>query len=304
MKNLRTVFFIALVMGIMNLAPCAIQKVQAAEQATILSGKVFSPVTRSKAIPFNAIIQEVLVKPGQQVQEGDVLMRYTLTDEAQRSLDKELLRGAGTESTNAQILTLQGQLSNVKAQSNVSRQLAAAGLASSQASLRSSSEVNLLEQRIALLRQTLSKQENIFAERLEELGTYYGQEITENMPLPKVLMFTAPMSGHVLSIATNLQPGQNVTAGTEPILIGKMDPMLIQVQVYEGEIGRIKVGNAATVTIPSLQDKAFKATVSQISWTSTDLKVEAASYFTVQLTIPNPNFELKPGFKAVVQFSN
>ncbi len=281
----------------------SIKYANAAEQATILSGKVFSPVTRSEKLPFNAIIKEVLVTPGQKVTKGSVLLRYSLTEEAQRILEKELLSGAGTEDTSAQILTLQGQLANLRAQSNVSRQLAAAGLASSQASVRHSSEVNLLEQRIALLRQTLYKQENIFAQRLEELSSYYGQTITAGMPLPQILVFTAPMDGHVLSIANNIQPGQSVPAGTVPIVIGKMDTMLIQVQVYEGELGRIKVGNEAIVTIPSLQDKAFKATVSQISWTSSDLKVEAASYFTVQLTIPNPGFELKPGFKAVVQFN-
>ncbi len=275
----------------------------AAQQTTILSGKVFSPVTRSEKLPFNSIIQEIYVTPGQKVSKGSVLLRYSLTEEAQSILEKELLNGAGTESTNAQILTLQGQLENLRAQSNVSRQLAAAGLASSQASVRRFSEVSLLEQRIALLRQTLQKQENIFNERLEELSSYYGQKLTGSMPLPKFLVFTAPMDGHVLSIANNVQPGQSVPAGTAPILIGKMETMLIQVQVFEAEIARIKVGNEAIVTIPSLQDKAFKATVSQISWTSSDLKVEAASYFTVQLTIPNPGLELKPGFKAVVQFA-
>ncbi len=275
----------------------------AAQQTTILSGKVFSPVTRSEKMPFDSIITEVFVTPGQKVTKGSVLMRYSLTEEAQSILEKELLNGAGTEQTNSQILVLQAQLANLRAQSNVSRQLAAAGLASSQASVRSFSEVNLLEQRIMLLRQTLQKQENIFAERLEELSSYYGQKLTGTMPLPKTLVFTAPMDGHVLSVANNIHPGQSVPAGTAPILIGKMETMLIQVQVYEAEIARIKVGNEAVVTIPSLQDKAFKATVSQISWTSSDLNVEAASYFTVQLTIPNPSLELKPGFKAVVQFA-
>ncbi len=271
-------------------------------KSTILSGKIVSAVTRAKAVPFAGIITEILVKPGQQVQEGDVLMKYSLIEKAQRALEKEMLIGSNTEGTVAQILSLQGQLNALRAQSNTARQLASAGLGSNQASARSASEVALLEQRLTLSRQTLHKQEENFKRRLDELSEYYGVPITPSKPLPKELMLKAPMAGHILSVAATAQPGAVIPANNAPILVGKMNPMRIQVQVFEGELSRIKVGDNATVTIPSLKDKVFQATVAQISWTSSDLSVAAASYFTVELTIPNPDLELKPGFKAIVQF--
>ncbi len=272
-------------------------------RSTILSGKVVSTVTRAKVLPFTGIVEEVLVNPGQKVAAHEVIMKYSLTDKAKRALQKELLQGAGTEATKAQILALQGELSNLKAQSNKARQLASAGLGSSQASARSADEVKLLQERIDLLQQTLQKKEEAFKQRLDELSEYFGAPVIAGSALPPMLMLTSPMAGHVLSVASNVEVGAQMGAGYAPILVGKMDPMGIQVQVYEGEIGRIKVGDKASVTIPSLNDKAFEATVSQIAWTSSSLDVAQPSYFTVELTIPNAQLELKPGFKAIVQFS-
>ncbi len=272
-------------------------------QTTILSGKVVSTVTRAEVLPFNGIVTEVLVTPGQKVAINEVIMRYSLAEEAERALKKELLQGAGTEATKAQILTLRSQMSSLQAESNKARQLASAGLGSNQASVRSAGEVKLLQERIELLQQTLQKKEAAFKQRLDELSEYFGAPVQSADTLPKTLVLTSPMSGHVLSVGSHVQEGALLGAGSTPILLGKMDPMGIQVQVYEGEMDRIAVGNKASVTIPSLNDKAFEATVSQIAWTSSSLDVAQPSYFTVELTIPNPDLELKPGFKAIVQFS-
>ncbi len=272
-------------------------------KTTILSGKVVSTVTRAEVLPFNGIVEEVLVNPGQKVAFNEVIMRYSLAEEAKRALQKELLQGAGTETTKAQILTLRSELSSLQAQSNKARQLASAGLGSNQASARSAGEVTLLKERIELLQQTLQKKEAAFKQRLDELSEYFGAPVQSAETLPDILVLTSPMNGHVLSVGSHVEEGALLPAGSTPVLVGKMDPMGIQVQVYEGEIGRIEVGNKATVTIPSLNEKVFEATVSQIDWTSSSLDVAQPSYFTVELTIPNPQLELKPGFKAIVQFS-
>jgi HlyD family secretion protein len=42
--------------------------------------------------------------------------------------------------------------------------------------------------------------------------------------------------------------------------------------------------------------------VNEISWVSNDMSVSNPSYYSVEITVPNPNLELKPGFKAVVRF--
>ena len=58
----------------------------------------------------------------------------------------------------------------------------------------------------------------------------------------------------------------------------------------------------AVVEIPSLGNRKFTGIVNEISWISTDMNVANPSYYTVELTVPNPDLVLKPGFKAVVHF--
>lgn len=93
-------------------------------------------------------------------------------------------------------------------------------------------------------------------------------------------------------------------AGSAPVQVGQLNPVLIQVPVYEADISAIKKEDTAEVEIPSLDNKKFAATVSEISWVSTDMNVANPSYYTVELTVPNPDLELKPGFKAVVRFKS
>lgn len=272
------------------------------QQTTILSGKVISPVTRAVPLPFNAIVDAMLVSPGEAVQEGQALMRYHLQEEAERLLQKEVVFGSGTEGERSQMLDMERRLAETTAQRNKARQLVASKLGSPQALERLEGDVVSLQQRISLLRATISKKEASFSERLQELSSYFGTPIKEGATLPHTLVLTTPISGHVLTAAGNLYPGTLLGAGAAPISVGIMDPMLIQVQVYEAEIGRIKEGDDAAVNIPSLQDKAFTAKVTSIAWASNDMNVSNPSFYTVELTVPNPQLELKPGFKAVVHF--
>ena len=270
--------------------------------ATILTGKVVTTVTRAIPVPFNAVVDDVLVKPGQAVEKGAPLMRYHLQEEAERVLQREVTTGAATEDLKGQVLDLERRLAETAAQRNKARQLAASGLGSAQASSRLEDDVHSLQRRIELLKVTIQKSEKNFSARLEELSGYFGKPIKEGENLPAELTLTAPIDGYVLSLDATLYPGSLLGAGAAPIRVGRLDPVLIQVPVYEAEISGIKAGDSVEVEIPSLNSKKFAGTVNEISWVSTDMSVSNPSYYSVEITVPNPNLELKPGFKAVVRF--
>ncbi|MDR3361245.1 MAG: efflux RND transporter periplasmic adaptor subunit [Desulfovibrio sp.] len=275
----------------------------AAESVSIvLTGKVMTTVTRSALMPFNAVVDEVLVKPGDAVQEGVPLLRYHLQDAAGRALQREVTTGAGTENLKGQVLDMERQLAETIAQRNKARQLAASGLGSQQASGRLEDDVRSLQQRIELLRRTIQKNESNFVLRLKELESYYGEPIREGQQLPLALALTSPISGYVLSLESTLHSGSELAAGSAPVKVGQLNPVVIEVPVYEGEVSDIKAGDTATVEIPSLSNKKFTAKISEISWVSNDMSVSNPSYYTVELIVPNPELELKPGFKAVVYF--
>lgn len=269
----------------------------------ILTGKVVTTVSRAVPVPFNAVVDEVLVHPGEAVEDGTPLMQYHLQDEAGRILQREVTDGAGTENLKSQVLDLERQLAQTSAERNKARQLVASGLGSKQALSRLEGSVASLRDRIGLLQSTIRKTESNFAARLKELAGYYGQPITEGENLPSILVLTSPIKGYVLSLDAALNPGNLVRAGSTPIQVGQLNPVLIQVPVYEADVNTIKVGDKAEVEIPSLGDRTFTGLVSEISWISNDMNVANPSYYTVELTVPNPDLVLKPGFKAVVHFA-
>lgn len=274
----------------------------AAADTTIVTGKVMSTVTRAPNVHFNGVVEEVLVTPGQHVAVGDPILKYSLQDEARRSLQREVRQGPGTENKRAEVLELQRQLVQARAQRDRASALASKGLGSSQTSGRMELDVTTINGRIDLARAIIAKAETNFAVRLEELSDYFNTEITEGMTLPPYLYLKSPIDGYVLSINSELNPGATFKSGIAPIVIGKLDPMRIKVPVYEADLSLVHVGDDARVEIPTLNDRKYQATVTEIAWVANDMNVAQASYYNVELSIPNPDLALKPGFKAVVRF--
>lgn len=272
------------------------------DNVTILTGKVVTTVTRAAPLPFNAVVEDVLVKPGDAVHAGSPLLRYRLQDEAERLLQREVTMGAGTEQLKSQVLEMQRQLATISADRNKTRQLVSSGLGSKQALARLEDNVDSLKSRINLTAEIIRKNESNFRARLEELSGYYGEPIKEGAKLPDILTLASPITGYVLSVAPGLNPGQLLMAGAAPIQVGQLNPVLIQVPVYEADINNIHIGDSADVEIPSLGERKFKGIVSEISWISSDMNVANPSYYNVELTVPNPDLVLKPGFKAIVRF--
>ncbi len=155
--------------------------------------------------------------------------------------------------------------------------------------------------RIDILRSQINRNEANFRDRLKELSGYFDQPIREKQQLPEYLYLKSPVDGYVLT-RDSKSKGSTFNAGFAPVRIGQMDPLYIAVPVYESEIADVKVGDKAKVEIPSLHNKQFEATVTQIAWFSNDMNVSSPSYYNVEMSIPNPNLDLKPGFKAVVRF--
>ena len=70
------------------LLACLLLAAPAMAVETTATGKVVATVTRDVRLPFNAVIDEVLVRPGDAIKAGDPLVRYHLQDEAERVLQR------------------------------------------------------------------------------------------------------------------------------------------------------------------------------------------------------------------------
>jgi multidrug resistance efflux pump len=274
-----------------------------AAEGPVVNGKLYCPVTRVVVMPFTGIVDSVDAAPGKQVKKDEVLLRYALEEKAATALNKELTLGAQTEELQGQVVDLERQVVDVKSSIATSRQLVNSKLGARSTLQQQEETLDALHRRIRLLRESIKKQEQSYALRLNELEDAFNQPIQGNKP-PQTLFVTSPMAGFVLSMTEAAQSGALIAADTAVAEIGSMNPMQVRVQVFENEAVKLQVGDSATVRIPSLQDREYAGKIQQINWTPQALQTDAPSFYNVQLEVPNNDLALKQGFKALVRFRN
>lgn len=112
----------------------------------------------------------------------------------------------------------------------------------------------------------------------------------------KPIQLVAPMDATV--IVATLQPGQ-VVATTDPIVV-LSDELIVQAQVDETDISKIKPGQDASVTLDSFPDDPFDAQVEHIYYESV-VSSNVTVYKVDLKVLDTPDF-LRSGMNAQVAF--
>src|SRR5262249_44507612 len=107
-------------------------------------------------------------------------------------------------------------------------------------------------------------------------------------------MVLAPADGIVTRRA--MEQGEFVNIGTPVLTVSRTDVVKLKIYVAEDQLGRVKVGQEAQLTIDTFNDKAYKGRVTYISSTAefTPKNVQTKDdrvklVFEVQIEVPNPN---------------
>jgi HlyD family secretion protein len=113
----------------------------------------------------------------------------------------------------------------------------------------------------------------------------------------------APYKGTITS--RNAEPGEVVTLGQEVFSLADLSTIELKIYVDETEIGKVKPGQEADVTIDTFPDKIFKGKVSYVSpegeFTPKIIqthKERVKLVYLVKILIPNTGLELKSGMPA------
>ena len=113
----------------------------------------------------------------------------------------------------------------------------------------------------------------------------------------------APADG--LVIAKNIEPGEQVAAGTPVITIGDLAHPWLRAYIPETDLGRVKVGQKVRMTTDTWPGKTYDGLVTFISpeaeFTPKNVQTEKERVklvYRIKITIPNPAMELKPGMPA------
>ena len=104
----------------------------------------------------------------------------------------------------------------------------------------------------------------------------------------------APFTGRAGIIT--ISPGDYLSAGTPIVTVQQLDPLLVDFNVPQSELGRLKVGQAVNLTLDAYAGRRFSGTLSAIS-----PKVDAGTRnVQVEATVPNHDHTLTPGMFAKV----
>ncbi|MBN1823469.1 MAG: efflux RND transporter periplasmic adaptor subunit [Endomicrobiales bacterium] len=116
----------------------------------------------------------------------------------------------------------------------------------------------------------------------------------------------APWDGIV--IKKNVETGELVSPNTPLFTLGDLSRARVIIYVSLVELGKVKLGQRAEVAVDSFRDKVFKGSVTRISgkaeFTPKNVQTKderIKEVFEVEITVPNPGMELKPGMPADVE---
>lgn len=109
------------------------------------------------------------------------------------------------------------------------------------------------------------------------------------------LVIDSPVSGFITD--KKAFPNMYVMPGTKLYSVADLSTVWVYAQVYEADIGRVKVGDPASITVASYPGQTFPGRVSFI-WPEVDQTTRTAK---VRLEIPNPELKLSLGMFANVR---
>lgn len=104
----------------------------------------------------------------------------------------------------------------------------------------------------------------------------------------------APFDGRAGIIT--ISPGDYLAAGTSVVTVQQLDPLYVDFNVPQGELGRLKVGQPVALTLDAYAGRSFSGKLSAIN-----PKVDASTRnVQVEATVPNHDQTLTPGMFAKV----
>jgi RND family efflux transporter MFP subunit len=127
------------------------------------------------------------------------------------------------------------------------------------------------------------------SQRIDQLKS--SAQVSSEVSLP------APVSGTVISRTVN--PGEVITADKELLRVSDLSSVWVIAQVYEKDLGKIRIGSGASVTSDAYPGRVFRGQVSYID-PAIDQTTRTAQ---VRVELANPGQLLKIGMFLNVAFA-
>ena len=220
-------------------------------------------------------IETVLVQVGDRVQQGQPLARFESFEGAELRSDYE--------SERAELERLKVQLATAASQMERNRSLVEIGAIPKKEFEASQGEHNAIVQSVKAQEHRLAG----LTVRLNRLGV-----TTDGGPTWTAM--TSPFGGVVLSVSVS--PGELIDAEHSLFSVADLSRVWVQAEVYEKDLGRIRTGQNAFVTVDTYPGERFPARVTHIS----DVLDPETRTVRVRCEVDNSGLRLKLGMFANV----
>ena len=262
----------------------------------IFNGKLFCSLKRHIDMPFKGIITSLRAYSGQRVEPGEILATYRLAPESLMAIQQRLSPPQLAE-METKLAEVQRNMVPLTSKQRELTQLVQKKLAPSQSLAQINQELQFLGRERATLQERLKKDRQLAQQDQEVLINLLGTSVKPGK-IPREVSLKAPISGYVIWVNPEMRESAELPPLPAVFQVGVMDPMLLRAQVFEIEALQVKVGQPAEVTLDALPGRKFQARVNRISWSSITIGPDQPAYYEVELTVPNPDLDLKEGLKA------
>ena len=349
-----------LIVGVVALLALAIGGVVWSKQGTVTvqTGKVqrgdltqivtangeVKPVQQNQAnVNANSYgkITEILVKEGDTVTKGQLLMRTEAVQQsaavdaqnaAVRTSEADLsAQDASVQSAKAALDTAQADLAQAKAKLkqasddfNRGQELLKAKLIAQQAFDQLSSNFQVAKASVDSAEAHVSQAKAQYqqaAYNRDMARARIGQSKAQLLGFKNQLaqtIYNSPLDGMVTSlpvvVGENVVPGIQNAVGSLLYQVSNLSIMTVEVKVDETDIPNVKLGQTADVLIDAYPNKTFKGQVTQIGESAvgrtsgttsgaTATSAEEAKDFKVVVTISDPPANIRPGLSATAKIT-
>jgi multidrug efflux pump subunit AcrA (membrane-fusion protein) len=275
------------------------KRVSRSEEITV-QGRLFCSLKRPVLFPYSGIIASLDVAVGHLVTNGHALALYDLFPHEVLGLRRRVA-GFGIEETEIQLAEIEHQLAGVKVEQKEVDDLAGLKMVATERVAELTRRSRLLTRRRAALQRRLDLESRMAQEEIDMVKVETRRNVTRD-DVPSQAVVAAPLAGSVIWVNPEVRAQAETPRDAPSFIIGVMDPMVMRAQVHERDAVRIAVGDAATVRLESIADRVFSARVSRVSWSPLTSNLDEPAYYEVELTVPNPDFLLKEGFKGRIVF--
>lgn len=193
-------------------------------------------------------ILDVLAKVGDRVSRGQPLARFDNIEAGELATQRESAR--------AELARLRVQLGTATRQAERARRLAEIG-----AVPQREYEASLGEQQ--QVEASIRAQESAVAGLEQRLRRFGTSEATADAS--SVATIPSPLAG--VLVRADVAPGDVVDASTELFAVADISRVYVQAHVFEKDLGKVRQGQAATVTVDAYPDQRFPGRVAVVGGT-------------------------------------